>query len=108
MIRINAARLIAAVVETGWNETEFCALSGIAHQTFAKMRQGQMVRFPAISKVCKFLKLAPGEIIEEVSDHEDRETAGFEELVSETGRLPHQPKNKSQGNGLAITRGASR
>ena len=68
MIVINAARLIAAVVESGMGAVELCARAGVAHQTFAKMAKGQMVRYTAISKLCRVLDLPPAEIIKEVAD----------------------------------------
>ena len=40
MIGIDAARLIAAVVESGMGEVELCVTAGVGHQTFAKMARG--------------------------------------------------------------------
>ena len=67
MIGIDAAKLAAAVINSGMGEGEICARAGIAHQTFSKMLMGKMVRFPSVGRVCKILDLQPAEIIKELS-----------------------------------------
>ena len=66
MIGIDAQRLAAAVIESGMGEVQICARAGVAHQTFAKMLKGQMVRFPSIGRICNILNLRPAEILREV------------------------------------------
>jgi DNA-binding Xre family transcriptional regulator len=101
VIKIDGARLIAAVIESGMGEVQLCATAGVGHQTFAKMARGQMVRFPSIAKVCKVLNLAPAEIIKEISD-EALQTQGQPELVSETGGHADEPKDNAQSPRLAV------
>src|SRR2546427_11411384 len=93
---INAHRLAVAVTESGMTEVEICSRAGVAHQTFAKMLKGQMVRFPCIGRICKVLEVCPAEIIREVAD-EALQARGESVLVPEAGRDAHQPKNDSQG-----------
>ena len=65
MVKIDAARLIAAVIQSGMGEVELCVKAGVGHQTFAKMARGEMVRYPSVGKICTVLNLAPAEIIRE-------------------------------------------
>ncbi len=55
MIRINEIRLCEAVIESGMGEREFCRKAGIAPQTFVRMKNGRMVQFPVVKRVCKAL-----------------------------------------------------
>jgi DNA-binding Xre family transcriptional regulator len=68
VIGINAQRLTATVIESGMGEVEISARAGVAHQTFAKMLKGQMVRFPSVGRVCKVLAITPAEIVKEIPD----------------------------------------
>lgn len=69
-IGIDRQKLTAALIDSGMAETELCARAGVAHQTFAKMLKGQMVRYPSVSRICKTLGVSPAEILREVESDE--------------------------------------
>ncbi|MGH7794105.1 MAG: helix-turn-helix domain-containing protein [Candidatus Binatia bacterium] len=75
-IGINAQRLAAAVIESGMGEVEICTRAGVAHQTFAKMLRGKMVRFPSVGRICKVLSVNPAEIVKEVCADEAIQAEG--------------------------------
>src|SRR5262245_53487197 len=101
MLIINSARLAAALIEAGFGEAELCAKAGVAHQTFAKMKKGIMVRLDAVGRICRALDLPAAEIIKEVSD-ETNQAQGQQELVSKTGRYADKSQNDSQAVRLAV------
>lgn len=65
MLRINAARLIAAIIESGRTERDICAEVGVGQQTLKKMKAGSMVRLPSIRRICETLNLTPADVIED-------------------------------------------
>src|SRR5215831_19114188 len=83
MIVINAARLVQSLIESGMGEAELCIKAGVAHQTFAKMKKGIMVRFDAVGRICRALYLSAAAIIKEVSDETLQEKRS-QDLVSKT------------------------
>src|SRR5690242_20667946 len=97
MIGIDAQRLTAAVIESGMGEVQICARAGVAHQTFAKMLKGQMVRFPSVGRICNTLNLRPAEIIREVQENENLQAEGQSVLASPAGEPAHKPAHDSQG-----------
>ena len=101
MIVIDAARLVQSVIESGMGEAELCVKAGVAHQTFAKMKKGIMVRFDAVGRICRALDLPAAEIIKEVTD-ETNQAQGQQELVSKTGRHADKSQNDSQAVRLAV------
>src|SRR5215813_15353504 len=96
MLIINSARLAAALIEAGFGEAELCAKAGVAHQTFAKMKKGIMVRFDAVGRICRALDLSAAEIIKEVSDETLQEKRS-QELVSKGQGKAHEPRHEAQG-----------
>src|SRR5215470_15731577 len=102
-IGIDVQRLAAAVIESGMGEVQICARAGVAHQTFAKMLKGQMVRFPSIGRICNILNLRPAEILREVPQHENLQAQGQSVLASSAWESANQPAHESQsaGNGIA-------
>src|SRR5262249_16157074 len=103
MLVINAQRLATAVIDSQMGEVQICAKAGVAHQTFAKMLKGQMVRFPSIGRICKILDVSPAEIIREVPD----ETLQAQEqplLVSPPRGNAHKPQDNPQGRSIATVR----
>jgi DNA-binding Xre family transcriptional regulator len=92
---INAQRLATAVIESQMGEVEICVKAGVAHQTFAKMLRGQMVRFPSIGRICKVLAVSPAEIIREVPD-ETLQAQGESLLLHPERGSTDNPKDKTQ------------
>jgi DNA-binding Xre family transcriptional regulator len=92
MLIINSARLVAALIEAGFGEAELCVKAGVAHQTFAKMKRGTMVRFDAVGRICRALDLPAAEIIKEVTDETLQEKRP-QKLVSEGQGQAHQPRH---------------
>ena len=101
-IGIDVQRLAAAVIESGMGEVEICRHAGVAHQTFAKMLKGQMVRFPCVGRICKTLSITPAEIIREIQPNETLQAQRQSVLVSEAGRPSDKPKDNPQGSRIAI------
>lgn len=104
---INAQRLATAVIDSQMGEVEICVKAGVAHQTFAKMLKGQIVRFPSIGRICKVLNVAPAEIIREVPD-ETLQAQGQSVLVPPSGGNAHKLKDDPQGPSLAAVRRTTR
>ncbi len=74
MIVVDGAKLVAAAVESGYCESEMCIRAGVAHQTWAKIKKNQMVQYPALLRICKFLGVKPADVIKEA--REDQPGAG--------------------------------
>ena len=70
MLSINGARLARAITESNMTEKSICAYAGVGHKTLQKMLAGQMVRFPAVGKICKELGISASEIIVEATKGE--------------------------------------
>src|SRR5262245_8983051 len=102
MISINPQRLAAAVIESGLGEVEICVQARVAHQTFRKMLEGQMVRFPSVGRVCKVLAVRPAEILREVAS-EDLQAGQV--LVSEERSGPAEPQDGPQRARVTAIRG---
>lgn len=67
-MRIRKTHLIAAAIASGMTEREICALSKVAHQTFKKMKKGNMIQFPCIGRICETLDIQPAEILDDVDE----------------------------------------
>lgn len=89
MLRIKAARLIAAAIESGMTERKICTRSNVAHETFSKMKRGEMVQFPSIKRICNTLDLKPAEILEDI--HETLQTERPQEPVRALQGQAEQP-----------------
>ena len=88
MLSINGARLTTAVLESNMTGKEICARAGVPHQTLKKMLDGQIVRFPAVARICKELGITASEILTETVDKSPPPDIGLRQLRSARGCIP--------------------
>ena len=68
MLRINKKLFVAAVIESGMTVKEVCVAAESSHQTYKKLKNGQMIKFPSLRRFCQVLDLKPAEILQDDDD----------------------------------------
>ena len=62
-IIINPARIIQAIIESGWTEGEACMEAHVNHDSLRKLKAGKMPKPDVIRRLCKTLNIPVREVV---------------------------------------------
>lgn len=62
-IIINPARIIQAIIEMEWTETEACLEAHVNYESLRKLKAGRMPKTDVIRRLCKTLKVPVSEVV---------------------------------------------
>ena len=69
-------KILPAMKAAGYNSNRLRKEKMLSQATIQKLRQGELVSWLNISRICSILKCQPGDILEYVEDREEGENIG--------------------------------
>lgn len=69
-------KILPAMKAGGYNSNRLRKEKLLSQATIQKLRQGELVSWLNISRICSILKCQPGDILEYVEDREEGENIG--------------------------------
>ena len=69
-------KILPAMKTAGYNSNRLRKEKLLSQATIQKLRQGELVSWLNISRICSILKCQPGDILEYVEDREEGENIG--------------------------------
>lgn len=69
-------KILPAMKAAGYNSNRLRKEKLLSQATIQKLRQGELVSWLNISRICSILKCQPGDILEYVEDREEGENIG--------------------------------
>ena len=69
-------KILPAMKAAGYNSNRLRKEKLLSQATIQKLRQGELVSWLNISRICSILKCQPGDILEHVEDREEGKNIG--------------------------------